>query len=450
MRAMKNSGVDWIEKIPQKWRTSKLKYSGNFSKGLNITKAALVEEGIPVISYGQVHAKTNTGTGINESLIRYVPQDYHDTNKTSSVHLGDFIFADTSEDYEGIGNCVYVDQESEIFAGYHSIIFRPTCIEYPKYMAYQFLTNCWRQQVRQKASGVKVFSVTQSILKSAEFLRPSAKEQQSIADYLDKKCAAINSITTDIQHQIEILQKYKQSVITEAVTKGLDKNVEMKDSGVEWLDKVPLNWEINKLKYVGTFSKGLNITKANLVEEGIPVISYGQVHAKTNTGTGINESLIRYVPQDYHDTNKTSSVHLGDFIFADTSEDYEGIGNCVYVDQESEIFAGYHSIIFRPTCIEYPKYMAYQFLTNCWRQQIRQKASGVKVFSLTQSILKNAELLCPTPATQQAIADYLDTKCAKIDALIADKQKQLDTLAEYKKSLIYEYVTGKKEVPVDE
>lgn len=440
MRAMKNSGVDWIEKIPQKWRTSKLKYSGNFSKGLNITKAALVEEGIPVISYGQVHAKTNTGTGINESLIRYVPQDYHDTNKTSSVHLGDFIFADTSEDYEGIGNCVYVDQESEIFAGYHSIIFRPTCIEYPKYMAYQFLTNCWRQQVRQKASGVKVFSVTQSILKSAEFLRPSAKEQQSIADYLDKKCAAINSITTDIQHQIEILQKYKQSVITEAVTKGLDRNVEMKDSGIEWLGKSPKEWAIKPIKYLYKVCSGA--TPKSSVEEywdgditWITPADYKTEDKYVSTGS-------RNISDCGYESCNSTIVPEGSIIFSKRAPigtvalskgllcTNQGCLSCVNNENQNSTY--------------------YYYLMSVLSEQFSLYGSGTTFIEISAHNFEVFKLPNPTLSEQQAIADYLDTKCAKIDALIADKQKQLDTLAEYKKSLIYEYVTGKKEVPVDE
>lgn len=444
MRAMKNSGVDWIEKIPQKWRTSKLKYSGNFSKGLNITKAALVEEGIPVISYGQVHAKTNTGTGINESLIRYVPQDYHDTNKTSSVHLGDFIFADTSEDYEGIGNCVYVDQESEIFAGYHSIIFRPTCIEYPKYMAYQFLTNCWRQQVRQKASGVKVFSLTQSILKNAEFLRPSAKEQQSIADYLDKKCAAINSITTDIQHQIEILQKYKQSVITEAVTKGLNKNVEMQDSGIEYIGAIPQSWSVYRLKYLLKSSLQYGATESGSdYTENLP--RYIRITDITPDGK-LKDSDKQSLPQELSEPYLLQDY---DILFARSGAT---VGKAFLYHAKDGIcaFAGY---LIRAQCkttllsrLIYYYTMSYSY--SAWANSIFSQATIPNIGADKYTNLRIP--ISDDSCEQQAIADYLDTKCAKIDALIADKQKQLDTLAEYKKSLIYEYVTGKKEVPVDE
>jgi len=444
MRKMKKTTLDWVEQIPAEWEIKKLKYCFAFGKGLSITKDNLEESGISVISYGQIHSKQNKGTAVHESLIRFVNESYLRTDISALVRKNDFIFADTSEDLEGCGNCVYNDYDGKLFAGYHTIIFRSQQPD-AKYFAYLFLTDCWRSQIRKVASGVKLYSITQKILKETSIIIPPLAEQKKIADFLDEKCGEIVSIRSDVQREIEILNDYKKSVITEAVTKGINPKAKLKDSGIEWIGKIPEGWDVKKLKFYFNFGKGLPITKENLQDTGVPVISYGQIHSKQNSGTAINDTLIRFVNESYLRTNPSSLVHQNDFIFADTSEDLDGCGNCVYVDTKEPLFAGYHAIIFR-SLQPNAKYFAYLFLTDCWRSQIRKVASGVKLYSITQKILKETSVIIPPLSEQKAIADYLDEKCSEIDATIADKQKQLETLDEYKKSLIFEYVTGKKEV----
>lgn len=192
----------------------------------------------------------------------------------------------------------------------------------------------------------------------------------------------------------------------------------------------------------------MSFTKADLVLDGVPVISYGQVHSKLNTGTRIDNELIRYIPIELINGGESSKVHIGDFIFADTSEDLDGCGNCVYADREIELYAGYHSVIAHSKWKKSNTYLAYLFLTDCWRSQIRSRVSGIKVFSVSQSIIRQCTLLLPPDTEQKQIADYLDNKCTDIDNLIAIKQQKIEELKDYKKSIIYEYVTGKKQTYV--
>ncbi|MBS5851513.1 MAG: restriction endonuclease subunit S [Firmicutes bacterium] len=250
----------------------------------------------------------------------------------------------------------------------------------------------------------------------------------------------------DIQSQIDTLEQYKRSVITEAVTHGLNPSAPMKDSAISRVGDIPQNWKIKRLKYLFKFCKGLPITKDNLIGQGLPVISYGQIHAKTNNGVDVRPHLLRFVDFSYQTFYPLSQVMRGDFVFADTSEDYEGCGNCVYKRNDSLLFAGYHTIIAHSIVESDNRFFAYLFQTDIWRQQIREKVSGVKVFSITQKTLSNTYLILPPLDEQQEIADYLDNKCAEIEQIIADKKSQIETLDGYKKSLIFEYVTGKKEV----
>ena len=282
------------------------------------------------------------------------------------------------------------------------------------------------------------------------FPLPSLDEQQRIADYLDERCGEIDEVKQTLSDEIEALQRLRKATIHKAVTKGLDESAPMKDSGVEWIGEIPETWTTMPLKQICTFGKGLPITKADLVDEGVSVVSYGQIHSKMNTGTTLTDDLCRHVEEKWLRTNSSALTARDDFLFADTSEDYEGLGNCAFVNTDGLLFAGYHTIIARPHDFSQPKYLAYLFRTDCWRKQIREKASGVKVYSATQSIFKRVSVLVPPPWEQQRIADYLDERCNAIDSIIEARTKQLERLEDYRKALIFAYVTGKKEVPAHE
>jgi len=189
---------------------------------------------------------------------------------------------------------------------------------------------------------------------------------------------------------------------------------EMKDSGIPWIGKIPADWETKSIKSLFSFGKGLPITKDNLCDSGISVISYGQIHSKANSGTHIAEVLIRYVDKDYINSCPESLVCRGDFIFADTSEDLDGCGNCVYVDVDSTLFAGYHTIILRTKDTKDNRYFAYLFKSDVWRKQIREQVTGVKLFSISQKMLKRSSLIVPPWKLQNRIADYLDKRCAYV------------------------------------
>ena len=178
-------------------------------------------------------------------------------------------------------------------------------------------------------------------------------------------------------------------------------NRAMIDSGIPWIGEIPEGWEIARFKHRFKTYKGLSFTKADLVEDGNPVISYGQIHAKYNNGTSIDSKLIRFVPDGIIENGGNSMVSLGDFIFADTSEDIDGCGNCVYIDKDIELYAGYHSVIAQSILSKNNKYYAYLFLTNCWRSQIRMRVSGIKVFSITQNILNQTLLIVPPVSEQE-------------------------------------------------
>ena len=236
----------------------------------------------------------------------------------------------------------------------------------------------------------------------------------------------------------------------QGAARGRGAERKMRDSGVDWIGKIPEGWEVMRLKSIFEYRKGLSITKADLTPTGIPVISYGQIHSKENTGTHLQDSLLRFVPMKYLESDSDCLLHEDDFVFADTSEDLEGLGNCAYVDRENKIFAGYHTIVFRPNATQRGRqffcYLAYLFKTDIWRSQFRAKALGIKVYSLSQRLLNDCSLILPPLAEQKAIAEYLDEKCGVIDAAVTEAKKGIEEYKAWKKSLIFEMVTGKRRV----
>lgn len=245
--------------------------------------------------------------------------------------------------------------------------------------------------------------------------------------------------------QIALLLEQRQRVIDDTIFERC-----VRDEDLDFVYplglKMPDDWEIVKFNGFFDFGKGLNITKSDLIEEGVSVISYGQVHSKSNMGTEISDDLIRYVDESYLQTSPKALVKKGDFIFADTSEDFAGVGNCVFVDRDETILAGYHTLIARPKDGKVHRYLAYLFKSSYWRYQLRKKVNGVKVYSITQKILKNAVVILPSQAEQDAIVKYLDEKCRVISEIISKITSEISTLQEMKKRLVSDVVTGKIDI----
>lgn len=300
----------------------------------------------------------------------------------------------------------------------------------------------------QASDGIRVgqWDLSMKRMKEIPFLLPPRKEQDQIVHFLDWKVSSINKLILNYRQQIALLDEMKQIRIDEAVIKGMRKSVLKHNDDIRWDIDYPEHWQIQRIRESFSFRKGLSITKANLEETGIPVISYGQVHSKKNSGVGLNDSLIRYVNESYLATNQSCLVEKGDFIFADTSEDVTGCGNCAYIDWNEKIFAGYHSIIAHPDGSTNSKYLAYLFKSPTWRYQIRKKVNGVKVYSITQKMLKDAFILIPPVTEQEEIIRYLDEVCTKIDSVIKKLEEKVSNLLDLKISLVAATVTGKIDV----
>lgn len=438
MREMKDSGIEWIDEIPLDWTAKPLKWMVKFGKGLPITKDNLIEQGVPVVSYGQIHSKINNGTHLKDDLIRFVSERYLESNPLSLGKKGDIFFADTSEDYAGIGNAVLVDIDTPVFAGYHTVIVRPDDQSYSRYLAYLFLTDAWRSQLCSRASGIKVFSITQGLLKKTTVILPPAEKAVAMTDYLDRKCSQIDAIIDRQQEVIEKLKAYKLSIITEAVTKGLNSDVPMKDSGVEWIGEIPEYWQLSHIGNLVEMGSGgtPDRKKPEYWENGnIPWMSSGEINdeyiystAEHITELGLQNSNAKILP--------VNTVMLG-LIGQGKTKGLTAI-------LKTEVCCNQNLAYL----ITDEKYLHYRYLFYCFKAMyfyirglVGESQAGIYSY-----FLKKLHIPLPDIEQQIRISDYLDTKCEAIKSSINKRERIIEKFTGYKKALIYEVVTGKKEV----
>ena len=268
------------------------------------------------------------------------------------------------------------------------------------------------------------------MLQNFEVCQPPLPEQKKIADCLDEKCADIDQIRADIEKQIEILTDYKKSVITEAVTKGLDPKAKMKDSGIKWIDKIPEHWEIQKGKYVLKY-----LQKATREDDGvITCFRDGEVTLRSNRredGFTISEKEIGY-----------QGIDVGDLVV----HGMDGFAGSIGISDSRGKASPVLNVL---DSSQNKRYLMYYLRSMAYNNVFVALATGIRVRSCDLRWNKLAELPYPLPpiTEQNQIADYIENTLKQTDEILTEKQKQLETLEEYKKSLIFEYVTGKKEVP---
>ena len=434
-REYKDSGVEWIGQIPTGWEVVPLKSLFTFGKGLQITKADLGESGLPVISYGQIHSKDNSGTRITDSLIRWLPDKSGLVSESSLTHCGDFIFADTSEDTDGCGNCVLVDTNG-VYAGYHTIIAHAKESRWSRYLAYLFTTDCWRSQIRSRVVGVKLYSITRRILDPSSVLMPSVSECNAIADFLDSRIEAIDSAIADAGRSIELLEEYRKSIISEAVTKGLNSNALMKDSGIEWIGRIPARWQV--VNPNGVFAQrkerareGDEMLTASQKYGMIPQSKYDQTENYKTVKVITGSDILKHVePGDF-------VISMRSFQGGIEYSPYRGKMSSAYVAlyprNDWRIADGYYKYLFK----SFRYILSLQRTSNLVRDGQALRYANFSMVPLPY----------PPEDEQLAIANHLDNVTRRIDSLVEQKQILVEKLGEYRKSLIYEAVTGKFKVP---
>lgn len=419
------------------WREARLKDCFSYGKGLNITKADLVEDGTPVISYGQIHAKQNDGTHLKGELLRYVPDEVARENPGARLKAGDIVFADTSEDLDGIGNCVINDIGDGVYAGYHTLIARAKDPRNSKYLSYLFQTDCWREQLRKRACGIKVFSLTQRLLSNVKVVLPPRPEQERIAAFLDEKCATVYKAIEVKRKQLESLGAIWKNLLYRATTQGLSMQTRMIASGNTFFPWIPEGWEVQKLARCFDLIGSGTTPKTHIqdyYDGNIPWLQSGDLH-----GHYVSETAKCVNQQAIEDCNLT--IYKAPFLAVAMYG--ASIANASIVKLDACTNQACCTLCHPRPNID-PDFVYYSL--EALRDSLLLQARGGTQPNVSREIIRRLKIALPPILEQQEIIRYLDKQQVNLDSLAANLRKQIETLEQYRKSLIHEYVTGVRRV----
>lgn len=416
MREMKDSGIEWVGTIPAHWSTMPNKYVMRKIKVINPTYNG--ENILSLTVNGVIVRDLEAGGKMPSSFDGY-----------QILYKGNLLMC--LFDYDVTPRCIGLIKDSGVSSPAYSQFVLQRGND-AAYFYYYYLMVDHTKALLHRAKNLR-HSFTEEQLGAIKVPVPPIAEQERIVDFLDSQCSQIDAISADIQKEIEILEQYKRSVITEAVTKGLNPDVEMKDSGIGYIGMIPANWKVEKIKYHLRYRGTRNPGNAQVLsvyrEYGvIPKDSRSDNHNVTS-----------------EDTSNYRYVRMGDFVINKMKawqgsmaiSEYDGVVSPAYYVYE------FHDGVFEK------KYFHYLLRNQMYAAEFLRVSGGIRVgqWDLSSTDFENTKVSIPTIKEQKEIAAYLDTKCKEIESAIADKKHQLEVLSAYKKSIIYEYVTGKKEVP---
>lgn len=435
---MKPSGIEWIKDIPSSWEINKVKYlateSGTlFLDGDWIESDVIEESGIRYLTTG------NVGAGFyKEQGCGYISEKTFSELHCLNVYPGDLMISRLNEP---IGRaCIIPDTESRYVVAVDNVILRPNANYNKKFIMYGMNADGYAEHANMIARGATMSRISRSQLGQFWLAFPNIEEQQAIADFLDKECAQIDSIAADLEKQIALLQQYKKSLLTETVTKGLDKSVTMKESGVEWMGEIPEHWEISRVRHLASLCSGATPSKDVLSywEGNIPWVSSQEVKSD------IIEDTSLHISEEAINSCSTQLMPAGTLVMVVRSGILQHtipvalLGIPATINQDIKAFQFNHLML--------PAYFKYyiQGENDALLSVIIKDKTTVE--SVDNQLLLSLKIMVPPIEEQKAIVAFLNYKCGYIDKILNDKQEQLNLLMQHKKSLIYEYVTGKKRV----
>lgn len=426
MREMKDSGIEWIGNIPATWERCKIKnVISSLGSGTTPTSSNIDyynSEDICWIQSGDLYKTSyisNTAVSLSAKALHLSALQIYAAPFIVVAMYGASVGNIAISTIDACSNqaccCIKPDNNNDL-----------------KFM-YYWLSMCKIDFLSQSIGGGQP-NISQSKIKNQFYYRPQLSEQKVIANFLDSKCSEIDAISADIQKEIEILEQCKRSVITEAVTKGLNPDVEMKDSGIEWVGNVPDHWGVLANKYVMKKRKDI-CTKWN----GENVLSL------TMNGVIVRDldNPVGKMPTTFDGYQFVYSGNLLMCLF-----DYDVTPRCVGIVKNAGVTSPAYSR-FELKENATLEYFYYYYLMIDFTKELLHLAKNLR-HSFTEEQLGALKVPLPPLDEQKNIATYLDSKCKEIESVIASKKQQLEVLDSYKKSLIYEYVTGKKEVPMYE
>lgn len=418
MREMKNSGIEWIGAIPQNWQLSKI---GSLYTQRN---EKVSDKDYPPLSV--------TMQGILPQLATAAKTDDGDNRKL--VRVGDFAINSRSDRR---GSCGISPLDGSV--SLINIILTPRTAMHPGYYNWLFHTTLFADEFYKWGHGIvaDLWTTRWQEMKSISVPVPEYAEQERIAAFLDAECAEIDAVLEKTRASIEEYKKLKQAVITQAVTKGIRGDRPMKDSGIEWIGEIPAEWTASKIKYCTEFAPSCDT--GHLSEDSL--VTFTPMECIKNGYFENREAPFFVLSSSY------TQYQEGDIVFAKVTPCFEN-GNIAIMQGLSAGFGFGSSELFviRPQSIN-TEFIFYYLQNDIFKQYACATMTGTGGLKrVSPTFVRNYSIFIPSNEEQIEIVQYLNEKCSGIDALIAKKQQYLTEIENYKKSLIYEYVTGKKEV----
>ncbi len=418
MREMKDSGIDWIGTIPQDWQLSKIgslytqrneKVSDNDYQPLSVTMQGILP---------QLATAAKTDDGDNRKLVR----------------AGDFAINSRSDRR---GSCGISPLDGSV--SLINIILTPRTAMHPGYYNWLFHTTLFADEFYKWGHGIvaDLWTTRWQEMKSITVPVPEYAEQKRIAAFLDAECAEIDAVLEKTRASIEEYKKLKQAVITQAVTKGIHGDRPMKDSGIEWIGEIPAEWTASKIKYCTEFAPSCNTS--HLSEDSL--VTFTPMECIKNGYFENREAHFSALSSSY------TQYQDGDIVFAKVTPCFEN-GN-IAIMQGLSAGVGFGSselFVIRPQSVN-TEFIFYYLQNDIFKQYACATMTGTGGLKrVSPTFVRNYSVFIPCNEEQLEIVRYLNEKCSGIEVLIAKKQQYLTEIENYKKSLIYEYVTGKKEV----
>ena len=425
---MKDSGIEWIGEIPEGWEITRLKYLADFEPACDTSY--LTDES--KITYTPMECVKNGGFDNRSAL-------YGNLSHTlTPFQNGDIAMAKVTPCFEN-GNIAIMDN---LFSGFglgssELFIFRPKSIS-TRYLFYWLQNKAFVARACSTMTGTGGLKrISPSFIRNCPVHCPSMDEQTKISDYLDAKCSEIDDLLTSVRSSIEEYKKLKQAVITQAVTKGVRGEREMKDSGVEWIGEIPAEWSICPLKRLAAIQTGSTPSKTSSESFYSSIAGTPWIKPDNLGFSSSIETTAEFLTEEGCSVARTfpsNTVYVGCI--------GSRIGNCGYSLIPCACNQQINALIFNARM--YWKYGWY--LTIYQEEQYMLLANGNVIQIINSTTQGNISCIGPSISEQREITAYLDAKCAEIDKLIAKKEQLVKELKNYKKSLIFEYVTGKKEL----
>ena len=437
-RQFKFSGNSIIGKIPAGWQMKRLKDVGYLYGGLTGKAGEDFEVNEDKDNFAYFIPFTNifNNTYISPDVLGKVK--FSDGEKQNEVHKGDLLFLMSSEDYDGIGKPAVLNFElANLYLNSFCKGFRITSDVNSKFLNYLMSSHVERELVRLEARGFIRINLRQDKLACCDIIIPSRLEQDRIADYLDEKCGEIDSLIGLQEQMIEKLKAYRQSVITEAVTKGLDPNAKLVPSGIDWIGEIPEGWLVTDIKKLCISITDGSHFSPERQSEGMPYITAGDIKGK---GIDYNNAM-RIRIEDYNLLESQGCrPHKGDVLMVKDGATTGRVG--MMTDNEECVLLSSVAMLTPLPNVD-SNYLMYLIQSNVIQAQIQLLMAGSAMPRVTLKKINSLKGLLIPLNDQHSIASYLDEKCADIDRLIALKQQKIESLKDYKKSVIYEAVTGK-------